>query len=72
MEVHIVDFKGRLLVERHVDPETYSGDICARIEEHLVAAGETLIDIEIETTTLPLGDHGSHDSGSRTDSQAHQ
>lgn len=72
MAVHLVDFKGRLLVERDVDPENYSGDICSRIEEHLLLQGETLIEIEIETITLPLGDNGSHDSGSRTDSEAHQ
>jgi hypothetical protein len=69
MAVHLVDIKARLMVERDVDGEDLCGNICARIEEQLLK-GETLIDIELESTTLPLeGDNdgdGSCDSGRRT------
>ena len=62
MAVHLLDVTLRLLVERDVDPESLPGDFYARIEEHLIE-GETIIDGEITEFTLPVGSHGSRDSG---------
>lgn len=63
MAVHIVDITARLMVERDdVDPDTLCGDICSRIEEYLLK-GETLIDIELQSITLPID--GTRDPGSR-------
>ena len=73
MAIYLIDITARLLVDCTTDVKAVAGNICSRVEEQLIR-GETLLDIELETTTLPFeseGD-GSLDSGRRTCPEEHK
>ena len=73
MAIYLIDITARLLVDCTTDAEAVAGNICSRVEEQLIR-GDTLLDIELETTTLPFdidGD-GSLDSGRRTCPEEHK
>ena len=57
MAIYLIDITARLLVDCTTDVKAVAGNICSRVEEQLIR-GETLLDIELETTVLSFESEG--------------